>query len=298
MHRRSIPPPWPPRCRGLRIVDVSDPGAPFELSYFDTVDLARNVCVAGPFAYVADYGDGVIVVDVSNPEFPFQTGYYDTGGRALDVDVLNDKVLVADDRNGVALLGNEAIPVFLAYLRADRVSGGVMLRWQVAWQDGNEGFLVERRVADGIWQRLTGVAIPSAGGMDFSYLDSTAPSVALEYRLIEQDDLGQERVLRSVSVGATAGALAQASLSAFPNPFNPQTTLKFTMPMTEHARLSIHDVMGRRLRLLHDGPLAAGAATFSWNGRDEAGNALPSGVYLARLHTPQGDWERKLVMAR
>ncbi len=73
------------------------------------------------------------------------------------------------------------------------------------------------------------------------------------------------------------------SLSAWPNPFNPATEIRFVLEEPGSATLDIHDTKGRRLRQLHRGRLEAGEHGFVWDGRDEAGHRLGSGLYLARL---------------
>jgi predicted outer membrane repeat protein len=83
-----------------------------------------------------------------------------------------------------------------------------------------------------------------------------------------------------------------------PNPFNPQTTITFALARAEQARIAVHDPSGRRLVVLVDRELAAGTHTVSWNGRDEAGRALPSGSYLVRLETTSGEAVRKAVLVR
>ncbi len=74
-----------------------------------------------------------------------------------------------------------------------------------------------------------------------------------------------------------------ASLHAFPNPFNPSTTIKFALPEPQYVTLSIHDSSGRRLINLVDESLSAGIHEHSWNGRDEEGGLLPSGIYFAAI---------------
>ncbi|MBD3221060.1 hypothetical protein GF314_07425 [bacterium] len=67
-------------------------------------------------------------------------------------------------------------------------------------------------------------------------------------------------------------------LRAAPSPFNPRTVLSFEAPRSGHARLTMHDVRGRRVATLLDGTVAAGSNRVTWQPRD-----LASGVYLARL---------------
>jgi len=79
-----------------------------------------------------------------------------------------------------------------------------------------------------------------------------------------------------------AGPLA-ASLQAVPNPFNPQTEVRFTLPAGGDVVVAIYDVRGALVAWLHRGPLPAGEHRLVWDGRDDAGRAQPSGVYVARL---------------
>lgn len=87
-------------------------------------------------------------------------------------------------------------------------------------------------------------------------------------------------------------------LRAEPNPFNPATVLRFDLPTRQRAELVIYDFRGRRVRTLLDARLSAGEQTIRWDGRDEAGRSLPSGVYLARLRTDAASTARKVVLAR
>lgn len=91
---------------------------------------------------------------------------------------------------------------------------------------------------------------------------------------------------------------AGARLSAQPNPFNPQVTLRFGLAAAGECRLEILSVTGRRLRLLAAGRLEAGEQALVWDGRDEAGRVLPSGIYLARLLAPGRLEQVKLVLLR
>jgi hypothetical protein len=70
---------------------------------------------------------------------------------------------------------------------------------------------------------------------------------------------------------------------AAPNPFRGITTIRFSMPEAGPATLAIHDVAGRRVRTLLDGAVGEGDRRFVWDGRDDTGRALASGVYFYRL---------------
>jgi len=98
---------------------------------------------------------------------------------------------------------------------------------------------------------------------------------------------------------APAPAVAGPFLApCHPNPFNPATTLRFRLDAPGPARLEIFDLAGRRLALLVNADLPAGEHVTEWNGRDDAGNRLPSGVYVARLTTESGHALQKLTLVK
>jgi hypothetical protein len=72
-------------------------------------------------------------------------------------------------------------------------------------------------------------------------------------------------------------------LSNYPNPFNPSTTINFSLPHTGFVKISVYNSKGRRVRLLVNDYYAAGKHTTKWKGRDDKGNELASGVYFYRL---------------
>lgn len=84
----------------------------------------------------------------------------------------------------------------------------------------------------------------------------------------------------------------------YPNPFNPSTSIRYSLPKDVNVRLALYDVLGRELRVLRNGPQRAGEYSLNWDGRDEAGNALPSGVYFYRLETGDVRMTRKLILMR
>lgn len=92
-----------------------------------------------------------------------------------------------------------------------------------------------------------------------------------------------------------------ATLRCYPNPCNPRTTVRLDLPARGAAdcRVELFDVRGRRVALLHDGPLTgAGPHAFSWDGRDDRGRELSSGVYLARARADGRNVSGKVVLVR
>ena len=109
-----------------------------------------------------------------------------------------------------------------------------------------------------------------------------------------------QHLLVSETVTAVEDAPAPLRLhAAQPNPFNPSTTLRFTLDAPRRVSLAIYDLAGRRVRLLLDGAARpAGESALRFDGRDDAGTPLASGVYLAQL-VAEGEREsQKLVLLK
>lgn len=84
----------------------------------------------------------------------------------------------------------------------------------------------------------------------------------------------------------------------YPNPFNGETRILFTLQKSQPVTLSIYNILGQSVRKLVDGMRPAGKNEASWDGRDERGLAVPSGIYLYKLSTPKEKQIRKMVLLK
>ncbi len=95
------------------------------------------------------------------------------------------------------------------------------------------------------------------------------------------------------------GVVNKLSLEARPNPFNPRTEIHFRLPHSGRVDLDIHDARGHRVRrLIVGGQFKGGAGVAVWNGNDDAGRAVPSGLYLARIRSGGFSAINKLTLLR
>lgn len=88
------------------------------------------------------------------------------------------------------------------------------------------------------------------------------------------------------------------STFASPNPFNPTTTISFTLPSPTRVTVQIYDIRGREVKELVDGYLVAGRWDIEWKGEDDAGRRLASGVYLYSVRAYRKSWPGKLVLLK
>ena len=83
-----------------------------------------------------------------------------------------------------------------------------------------------------------------------------------------------------------------------PNPFNPSTTIKFNIPSDGQVVLEIYNTLGQRVRTLLDGPLPWGETQVVWDGKDDGGRPLSTGVYLYKLTADGQAQTRKMVLLK
>jgi hypothetical protein len=104
-----------------------------------------------------------------------------------------------------------------------------------------------------------------------------------------------------VTSDATNAESAPALLSLgqnYPNPFNPKTSISFALPQAGETRLAVYSASGQQVAILQDGPLAAGQHTVVWNGQDDAGRAVGTGVYFYRLEAEDLSLTRKMLLLK
>jgi hypothetical protein len=84
----------------------------------------------------------------------------------------------------------------------------------------------------------------------------------------------------------------------YPNPFNPSTTIAYDMAVGADARLDVFTAEGRRVATLVEGFVPAGSHEVVWQGRDEAGRMVPSGVYFYRFEGPGFSDTKQMVLLK
>jgi hypothetical protein len=123
--------------------------------------------------------------------------------------------------------------------------------------------------------------VPVTGEGVHVVLDTPPPSgTVLTYELRTVTGGGEETLSR-VQVQIGTGVQADLALAASePNPFTTSTVIHLSVPRAGHVRLAILDAAGRQVRVLRDGDMPAGSFAVTWDGRDNSGAPLPSGIYF------------------
>lgn len=111
---------------------------------------------------------------------------------------------------------------------------------------------------------------------------------------------GAEAPATAVEAGSEVPSLPSAVglAHSYPNPFNSSTAIHFSLPRQETVELAIYNLSGQRLTTLARGTREAGRHRLHWDGRDDRGRELASGVYFCRLRRQAGTEVRKLALVR
>ncbi|MGH7601021.1 MAG: FlgD immunoglobulin-like domain containing protein, partial [bacterium] len=122
---------------------------------------------------------------------------------------------------------------------------------------------------------------------DVIFLHHSSPGV-LPKQVLDEDQAVAE------AVAVTSYELAQN----YPNPFNPTTTIKIALPEASEVRLAIYNSNGQLVRTLYSGPMPAGRFSLEWDGANESGERVASGVYVYVLKAGSFVAQRKLVLMK
>mgnify|MGYP006277685171 CR=1 FL=1 len=98
--------------------------------------------------------------------------------------------------------------------------------------------------------------------------------------------------------GELTVAPKQLQLRNYPNPFNPITTIAFELPEASHVTVTVYNLLGQQVKTLLDAHLSAGSHQVEWNGLDETGRPVSSGVYFYRFSADDFSETRKMLLMK
>jgi hypothetical protein len=87
-------------------------------------------------------------------------------------------------------------------------------------------------------------------------------------------------------------------LQNYPNPFNPDTEIGYSLPENCYVNVAVYNILGRKVKLLIDRYQTAGSKTVHWDGKDEQGNDVASGIYFYRIKAGEFSQIKKMVLLR
>ncbi len=180
------------------------------------------------------------------------------------------------------------VPVELSSFEVESVDGLVELKWVTASETNNAGFYIEYSDSEeGPFTRLNSEMISGLGtdnnGRDYAFTDEFGEvGEKRYYRLVDVDYNGNMMTHDVVSTTVTAPK-EYALEQNFPNPFNPETTIKYKVKEAGTVNISIYNMAGQLVRTLVNRQMKPGSYDLVWDAKDNNGQHVSSGTYFYRM---------------
>ncbi|MDD4667592.1 MAG: T9SS type A sorting domain-containing protein [Candidatus Cloacimonetes bacterium] len=285
---------------GLSILNIADSANPTLLGTYSDIVSAYAIAIRGTHAYIIDRAVAfpkVKVINVANPSSPQYAG----------------ENYMPDEPNAIAILGN------YAYI----VSGGAGLEvYQII---NYASLLLLESILPQPGSNLVycfiegGRLYASDDNLNNIYIyDLSDPSQPALVKTITTNFATYDMKLRN-GLLYTANSYAGmhildpdapsgiedpthqpplVALSNYPNPFNPSTTISYSIPEGGPVKLNIYNLKGQLIKVLINKEESSGDHSIMWDGRDRNGNIVAGGVYLYRLSTPGSSVSKKMLMMK
>ncbi len=136
--------------------------------------------------------------------------------------------------------------------------------------------------------------------IDFRRIGDGDPGIT-PGEIVARDELNHEQPINGTLVSGSANTAlpSRTVLNAnYPNPFNPKTTLSFTLAKAGHVSLRIYSIGGRSVATLASGEMSAGPHEIQWTGMDDHGKSVSSGTYLVRLVAPDVSTSQRITLLK
>ena len=218
----------------------------------------------------------------------------------------------ANNLGTIYSLEDISLPVELASFNVENTIEGVLCKWTTESEIENLGFMLERKTIGTDWQEIVSYKTDyglmgqgsTSSATDYEYLDTfVEPNTTYEYRLadVDYDSFVTYHSVRTVTVEKTplSSILEEFTvLPAYPNPFNPSTTITYGINEDSNVNILIYDITGQLITTLLNTEQLQGWHSMLWNGTNQQGEQVPAGIYLSKITSGSDVKTTKLMLLK
>lgn len=195
------------------------------------------------------------------------------------------------------------IPVELTGFSAIAQNGMVVLSWQTQTESGNLGFYVYRSESpNGTYAKITEKMIPGQGNSEsqheYSFVDQSAEPGKTYFYKIADVSLDGTLTLHGPKEVRVELPADYALKQNYPNPFNPETIIEYSLKEAGTVNLTVYNINGQVVKTLVSEYREAGHHKTKWDGRNSAGDKVPSGIYLYSLQINDVKMTRRMALTK
>ena len=219
---------------------------------------------------------------------------------------------IANPTSVTLLSSGNPVPDPVVVTCADLQPEGVGEPYESVLIELHDLIVVEEQISYGQWYVTDGTGIAQIDD-GFFYLDEVDPpiviTVGMEWEIIRgcldysYDEYGlnprtPDDLIEPGSVDDDAINATMVLQDNFPNPFYSETTIAFSLKKPSHVTISVYNVSGQKIRTLLDRNCNAKEYTVIWDGSDENGNSVSSGIYFYKMNIGQYTFAEKMILMK
>lgn len=256
-----------------------------------------DIHIMGNKAYIAGRGSGLNVLDISDPQNPALLATFADQGWSRQFDIYGDCAYLANGEEGVRVISiaNPDSLVEIACVRPHSSSN-------ITFCQADNGQLI---ITDDNWNQISLFDIsnpqsPVWSGVFAWNMQTSSLHFQDGVLFTANYDIGIHVITHDFVPASDPVAYPKPELSLviYPNPFNPETTISYSLPESSQVDISIFNSRGQFVTRLSRGRHEAGKHVLIWDGKDNTGTRVASGLYFCRIIGANTQVTKKLVLLK
>jgi hypothetical protein len=209
----------------------------------------------------------------------------------------NDFNIGTLNENEIEIHSFAPTPVVLVSFQAEIADNQVKLSWVIDNATGLYGFEIQRSRDNMVFEKIGTIDVKCSYNLNYKFIDNVMPSGVFYYRLKMLETSGEFGYSNTVLINFTE-SMALFLLQNFPNPFNNETTIQYTLIKPGQVLLRIYNVRGQNIKTLIHDYQDVGTYIVKWDCNDIYFQPMPAGVYICNLTCDGVNQSIKLILSK